>query len=112
MGNVSKGCTVSLIKRSLEHELAKPSQVILKRGAYGFGFSVVEVTQPPSPGIYVSFVKQESEAGSQEALREGVQILSVNGQDLSKATRDEALDALTTTGEYMTLVVCPNLKVN
>eukprot|EP00043_Microstomoeca_roanoka_P020312 m.244150 g.244150 ORF g.244150 m.244150 type:complete len:3704 (+) comp17144_c0_seq1:231-11342(+) len=100
-------CT-SLAKRSSAKDLARPILVTIKRGAEGFGFNIVHVSEPPCPGIYISHVKEGSPAQEQGELREGMQVLAVNGQDVSNASRKEASEALRSTGGYISLLVRGN----
>jgi len=104
-------CT-SLAKRSSEQELARARLINVTRGANGFGFNIIDVDFPTGgQGIFVSQVDPDGPATDDEGLREGMQIMAINGQDVSKTTREVAAQALRETGNFITLLVRSNLQV-
>lgn len=58
----------------------------------GLGFNIVGGEE--GEGIFVSFILAGGPADSSGELKRGDQILSVNGQDLTSATHEEAAQAL------------------
>lgn len=58
------------------------------------------------PGVFISKITQNSPASKSRKLRVGDRILSVNGQNISKAKHADAVDALKNSGPMLRLNVC------
>ncbi|XP_078693962.1 disks large homolog 1-like isoform X1 [Branchiostoma floridae x Branchiostoma belcheri] len=80
----------------------EPRTVTLKKGNTGLGFNIVGGED--GEGIFISFILAGGVADLSGELRRGDQILSVNGEDLSTATHEEAAAALKGAGDTVTIV--------
>ncbi|CAH1245864.1 DLG1 [Branchiostoma lanceolatum] len=80
----------------------EPRTVTLKKGNTGLGFNIVGGED--GEGIFISFILAGGVADLSGELRRGDQILSVNGEDLSTATHEEAAAALKGAGDAVTIV--------
>lgn len=80
----------------------EPRKVILKKGSTGLGFNIVGGED--GEGIFVSFILAGGPADLSGEIRRGDQILSVNGNDLRRATHEEAAAVLKSAGDTVEIV--------
>ncbi|XP_066908804.1 disks large 1 tumor suppressor protein isoform X3 [Halyomorpha halys] len=76
--------------------------IILYKGSTGLGFNIVGGED--GEGIFVSYILAGGPADLSGEIRRGDRLLSVNGQDLSQATHEEAAAALKGAGQEVTIV--------
>ncbi|XP_014672434.1 PREDICTED: discs large homolog 1-like protein [Priapulus caudatus] len=79
-----------------------PRRVTLVRGQTGLGFNIVGGED--GEGIFISFILAGGPADLSGGLHRGDQIISVNGQDLSFATHEQAAAALKHAGQQVEIV--------
>ncbi|CAH1245870.1 DLG1 [Branchiostoma lanceolatum] len=89
-------------KKKFDEKNREPRTVTLKKGNTGLGFNIVGGED--GEGIFISFILAGGVADLSGELRRGDQILSVNGEDLSTATHEEAAAALKGAGDAVTIV--------
>jgi C-terminal processing protease CtpA/Prc len=79
-----------------------PRKIVLKKGSTGLGFNIVG--GEGEEGIYVSFILAGGPADLSGELRRGDKILSVNGVDLTRATHEDAAQALKRAGDTVEII--------
>jgi guanylate kinase len=77
--------------------------VVLNKGNTGLGFNIVGGED--GEGIFISYILAGGPAYMSSQLREGDQVMSVNGIDLTSATHEQAATTLKGAGQTVTLVV-------
>lgn len=96
----------SLTKRVSDESLQRPRTVSIPRADLGFGFSMVEVSIQGRRGFYVTEV--DPSGPSKGKLDTSMQIIAINGVDVTKASTATATNALQSTGELLQVVACYN----
>ena len=96
----------SLTKRVSDESLHRPRVISIARSDLGFGFSMVEVSVQGRRGFYVTEV--DPAGPSQGKLEASMQILAINGVDVTKSSTATATDALSSTGEVLQVMACYN----
>ena len=86
-----------------EEEFNVPRQVSLQKSAAGLGFNIVGGED--GEGIFVSFILSGGPADLSGQVRRGDKIMAVNGVDLSRATHEEAAQALKNAGNVVHLTL-------
>lgn len=81
----------------------EPRRVKLKKGSTGLGFNIVGGEN--GEGIFISFILAGGPADLCGELRRGDQIMTVNGEDISMCTHEEAAGILKAAGDTVVLEV-------
>ncbi len=90
-----------------DEELRDPRDIVLNKGAAGLGFNIVGGED--GEGIFISFILSGGPADVSGQVRRGDKIVSVNGEDLMRATHEDAAVALKNAGGtvQLKLLYCP-----
>ncbi|XP_063430161.1 disks large 1 tumor suppressor protein-like isoform X5 [Mytilus trossulus] len=81
----------------------EPRRVKLKKGSTGLGFNIVGGEN--GEGIFISFILAGGPADLCGELRRGDQILTVNGENISMCTHEEAAGILKAAGDTVVLEI-------
>lgn len=125
LDNVSHEEAVEILKTSpprvlLTVKRRKPSEpvmprvleVTLNKGEKGLGFSIAggkgNQHIPDSDGIYITKIIAGGAADKDGTLQVGDRILSVNNVNIEEVTHDQAVEALKSAGNNVTLVIAQN----
>ncbi|XP_046396097.1 protein lap4-like isoform X3 [Ischnura elegans] len=109
--------TEQIVTRVTDNHLAPVpiiiEDVVLPKSGGSLGFSIIGGTDhsctpfgAKEPGIFISHVVPGGIAANSGKLRIGDRILSVNKEDVTKATHQEAVMALLRPSDQITLTVC------
>ncbi|KAG8230123.1 hypothetical protein J437_LFUL010615, partial [Ladona fulva] len=109
--------TEKIVTRVTDNHLAPVpviiEDVVLPKSGGSLGFSIIGGTDhsctpfgSKEPGIFISHVVPGGVAAQSGKLRMGDRIIKVNGEDVTKATHQEAVMALLRPADQITLTVC------
>lgn len=83
------------------------SEIVLRRGPYGFGFAIVGGfgSDRGNFPVVIKSVFPNGAAATDGRLKRGDQLIAVNGVSLDGVTHDQAVNMLKTAGDIVSLLV-------